>query len=65
MAQNCPESSVIPLRPAAQDGGGPAASIAELTSLLEQAEAMSDSLGLSMPSAFIGRARDALRRSTS
>ena len=39
-------------------------SIAALTALLAEAEAMSDRLGLGVPGAHIGKARDALRRST-
>ena len=39
-------------------------SIEALTALLAEAELMSDLLGLSVPSAHITKARDALRRST-
>ena len=43
---------------------GEPCSIARLAALLDEAEAISDSIGLSVPSAHISKARSALRRST-
>ena len=65
MAERTEQREAIPPRSNGHANGSVRpCSIGALTALLAEAEAMSDSLGLGVTGAHIGKARDALRRST-